>query len=903
LAETSSTIGRASDADVRLLHPTVSQHHARVSDLDGSPVLTDLGSSNGTRLNGADLAPREPQPLHDGDRIEIGPFELTYATEEAGMAGAAAGRTMVIPGRQPARLTITSAAGTSVHPLTADAVMLGRDSGNDIVVPIDAVSRRHARIERRDGTWRIVDLDSVNGLRLDGRKVPSHDLRDGDVLMIGRSVTLEYSDGTPGERAAAAIGEAVGAWEPGTARREVEVPEGAVFTVGRGAGTDLAVDHPQASRAHARVERRGGRLVIHDLGSAAGTFVNGQRVADRELLDGDVVRIASRRLSVREGRLEVADEEGALTLRAEHLSVTVAKGKCILDDVSLVIRPGEFVAVIGASGSGKSTLLNALSGFRPATAGAVTVNEVGLYANYDAYRTELGYVPQDDIIHLELPVTRALEYAARLRMPPDTTETERSDRIREVLRELDLSEAANTPIRQLSGGQRKRVSIAVELLTRPSLFFLDEATSGLDPATESQLMRLLRRLADQGRTIVLVTHATKNVMLCDNVVVMARGGRLAYAGPPDEALRYFEVKTIDDIYERLEARAPEEWGRRWSAQAAMEASLSGTGGPPSSARRSAPGAGVHAEATASVSAGPARRRVSSWREFVTLSRRYLDIIMRDRKSALLLLLIAPILGALDFIVWDRGMFDPTTGSATKVITMFFIATLITVLVGTVTSVREIVKEGPIYRRERMVGVRVLPYVASKVAVGSLFAIYSAVVLYVFMLLSVDFSHLTLADAGMLFVPFVLGTFSGLGSAGLGRGSHGGSGDAPRDPRPCAAVRLLRWHGAGEGPGRGWAGHRNRHLHALGAGRHGHGRTGEEGSVPGARHERLRSSGHQRPSDHGREGGVGTAARRPIRQHLHGGSGLLLGHVPCAGGSPPGRCSPAPEAQGPSIDVS
>jgi ABC-type multidrug transport system ATPase subunit len=452
----------------------------------------------------------------------------------------------------------------------------------------------------------------------------------------------------------------------------------------------------------------------------------------------------------------VADEEGNLRLDALHLKKVVAKGTSILQDVSLSIHPKEFVAIVGASGSGKSTLLNALCGFRPATAGAVLLNGVDLYDHFDAYRSELGYVPQDDIIHRELSVYKALDYAAQLRMPSDTTSAERHQRIREVLEELDLSGRADLPIQQLSGGQRKRVSIGVELLTRPSLFFLDEATSGLDPGTEAQMMRLLRRLADQGRTVLLVTHATKNVMTCDKVVILARGGYLAYFGPPEEALQYFGVNEFDEIYEQLEtARGPEEWAEHFHGSQQyrehVRARLAerGNGHSVGGARRAlqAPGESI--------------RRVSAMRQFWILSRRYLELVWRDKKTAALLLLIAPFLGVMDLLIWKRNMFDPVNGKAEQAITMLFLVGLITILVGTITSVREIVKEDAIYRRERMVCLQVLPYVGSKVAVGFLFAAYSAVVLFGFKLVAVDFSHLETVDLVKLFVPFLLGTFSGL----------------------------------------------------------------------------------------------------------------------------------------------
>ncbi len=217
----------------------------------------------------------------------------------------------------------------------------------------------------------------------------------------------------------------------------------------------------------------------------------------------------------------------------------------ILKNISVAFQPREFIVVVGQSGGGKSTLVDAIAGYRPATHGMVLVNGTNIYRNFEAVINDIGYVPQRDIIHYELTVYQALDYAARLRMPRDTRKAERHERILEVLDDLDLVERKDTPINKLSGGQIKRVSIGVELLTKPGLFFLDEPTSGLDPGTETAFMHLMRRLADQGRTIVMVTHATKNVMLADKVVFLARGGYLSWFGPPEEALKYFDQYRSD----------------------------------------------------------------------------------------------------------------------------------------------------------------------------------------------------------------------------------------------------------------------------------------------------------------------------------------------------------------------
>jgi len=785
-------VGRAADNDLSLPYATVSLHHARIlADAFGCGVM-DLGSSNGTRLNGVEIPIKVAQTLREGDLVEIGPFQLRFRASQA-RAGApaearpsapataaaaaqpGAGRTVVLPPDLPARLIVSTPEWTRELPLKKDSVTLGRDPDNDIVIDVDAVSRHHAVMQRRGPAYLITDLGSTNGINVAGELVKEKLLAPGDYVCIGHSVTLEYrgAEALAADMVAAALAAAgPGSLRPGAAGAPAapaqpvyEIREGDALVLGRGDQTSVHMAHPQVSAQHAEVQRQADQYVIRDMGSSAGTYVNGQLVSQQALRENDIIRIGPNQLVFEAGRLRLMSQEGSLRLDAFHLSKVVGKGQRILQDVSLSIKPQEFVAVVGGSGAGKSTLVNALCGFKPATEGAVLLNGVDLYTNFDAYRNEMGYVPQDDIIHLDLPVSKALDYAARLRMPGDTSRYEREQRVSEVIDELDLKACAERTVRQLSGGQRKRVSIGVELLTRPSLFFLDEATSGLDPGTESAMMKLLRKLADQGRTIILITHATKNVMACDKVVFLVRGGLLAYFGPPEDALTYFGVEEFDEIYERLESgTSPEEWAQRFLASPQLQEYVVRPLSEVAGARSGGFGGGygVGAQAPGGTAAAGARiRRTSSWNQFLILSARYLDIMRRDKKTLFLLLAISPVLGLLDGVTSKRNLFDPVRGSASKAVQMLFMASIIGILVGTITSVREIVKEDAIYRRERMVSVRVFPYVASKVAVGSLFALYSALVLFLFKIGFVDFGHLGALSLLELLFTFVLVTFSGL----------------------------------------------------------------------------------------------------------------------------------------------
>ena len=393
---------------------------------------------------------------------------------------------------------------------------------------------------------------------------------------------------------------------------------------------------------------------------------------------------------------------------SQGLTKTVRGGKTILNDVSLSILPGEFVAIVGGSGAGKTTLMDAISGVRPATGGTVLYNGRDYYASMALYRNVLGYVPQDDIIHTALPVRDTLRYAAQLRLPPDTSRAELDAAVDQTLAELGMTAQADTVVGALSGGQRKRSSIGVELLTQPRIFFLDEPTSGLDPATDAQMMRLMRHLADGGSTVVLTTHATKNVMLCDKIVFLARGGHLAFVGTPQRALEYFAADAFDEIYERLADEAtPEEWADALPRLARLRADALRAGAARARARRSRRGA------------APVARRVGQHRRPRAAGAAVLgphppafaDLHAESAEPG------PPADAAGDH---QRAGADPLPHDAfdldvenpsASVSILFFLA-FAAFQFGLFDGIQEIVKEIAIFRRERMVNLAILPIVLS-----------------------------------------------------------------------------------------------------------------------------------------------------------------------------------------------
>lgn len=647
--------------------------------------------------------------------------------------------------RKPPQLIVTVAGDAPItHTLTSNNVTIGRANDNNIVIPSKVVSRYHARLMQDDGGYMLVVLpEASNPVLHEGRPLSQPQrLNHGDKLRVGGldpglMVTMTYNSPTE----AILDGES----------KSIDFGTKTLITIGRDPENDVVLDSPNVSRFNSQIERVGQRYRVSDLRSSNGTFVNGQEITEATWLQpDDAVRIGTYRFVMGQDQLAQYDESKGLRVEAIGLNKWVRKDLNILQDISLVFQPREFVVVVGQSGGGKSTLVDAIAGYRPATDGKVLVNDLNVYENFDAIRNDIGFVPQKDIIHMELTVFQALDYAAQLRMPPDTTKEERYKRIDEVLADLDLAHRRDVQISGLSGGQQKRVSIGVELLTKPGLFFLDEPTSGLDPGTETALMQLMRRLADQGRTIVLITHATKNVMLADKVVFLARGGYLAWFGPPDEALAYFDSyrsererrardMEFDEIYSILDDRntgSAEDWANRYRQHVAYQKYIQA----PLSEQNLAPPS-VSQTMTSAVAAGPKRKKqVGGLRQFFILSSRNLKILTRDRFSLGLMLAAPPLVSLLDVVlslVLNKAPFDFVTGKLPEVMITLFLLSVYGVMVGGLAQMREIVKEQDIYKRERLVNLRLLPYILSKVWVAVLLAVYGAVVYTVVHFLAFD----------------------------------------------------------------------------------------------------------------------------------------------------------------------
>lgn len=530
------------------------------------------------------------------------------------------------------------------YTLAKPVINIGRDITNDIVINDRIVSGLHLRIVRQGNTFVLIHPHpdrpkTLNGLLYQGRKIRgdeqfSKTLTKGDIFRIGDEngtlVTLTYNDGTGTEQELL----------PGVQPIKLGASE---LTIGRKPDNNIVLSHPQVSAHHARLVREGGTYRIVDQNSTNHVYVNSELATNHLLRLGDEIRIGPYKLIFEGNQLTQYDESNFIRIDAQNLRKTGNNNVVLLNNISITIPPRKFVALVGGSGAGKSTLMDALNGLRPAQQGKVSYNGQDYYNNIPAFSTLLGYVPQDDIVHRDLTVERALYYAAKFRLPSDFTNEQIEQRIEEVLEDVEMTARRKLLVKKLSGGQRKRVSIAMELLANPSLFFLDEPTSGLDPGLDRKMMYLLRKLADAGHTIVLVTHATNNINACDYVCFLAQGGRLAYFGPPDEAKTYFGKTDFAEIYTSLEPtdenpNTPDEAEAKFKLSKEYQEYIV----EPLKALPTKTGGGLNRH-----SKGIQRpKRGNPFKQFLLLSQRNFELLKNNRSNLIILLLQAPLIALL-----------------------------------------------------------------------------------------------------------------------------------------------------------------------------------------------------------------------------------------------------------------
>ena len=646
--------------------------------------------------------------------------------------------------------------------------MVGRDPRSQIFIDDPSVSGRHGCFYINNGQLFYADVGSSNGSFINGKRVSGAvPLQPGSVVVLGSNQTAVgimvsqalsqpaapgYTPAAaplpaaypPQQQAPSGIPQTPGAYIQPSAPYSPPpytppAPSGAAapsyatpappqqqpppahgqnqkpLLIGRDATCDVILSQTNVSRFHAKLHRQGGQFVLEDNNSTNGTYVGGVRLVRPQIITpDDVIYIASACLRLKDGMLVEDDASGkGLSVQVRELVREVSdrsdksKTKIILDHVTLSIESNEFVAIIGGSGAGKSTLMNVLCGKTTAYGGQMTYNHTDAENSRGIFNSVIGFAPQFDILYHDLTLKQMLYYSAKLKMPPDTQPDEYEARIAQVIQMVAMTGHENTLVGNLSGGQRKRAGIAVELLSDPKLYFLDEPTSGLDPFTERNLMRLLKEMTKENKTIVVITHMTQNINLCDKVIILGTGGKLCFFGTPEDACAYFGVTDVVDIYDKINTD-PSGWQMKYRAIS-----------PPASGTLSSTQSGGR-EDTSGVNPG--------LRQFGVLTARYFRLIFSDRKRLLLLLLQAPILGALLMLVSNSSASGNVFDYVSDAKSMLFSLTCAAFWVGMLNSIQEICKERDIYEQESRSTVRMLPYIASKITVIGLISILQSLIL-------------------------------------------------------------------------------------------------------------------------------------------------------------------------------
>jgi ABC-type multidrug transport system ATPase subunit len=632
--------------------------------------------------------------------------------------------------------------------------LLGRSQTATVSFPDDrACSREQARIVRDGEGFAIENLSRSSTTSLNAKPIDGlAPVLDGATITFGvqkltfRSTGRQNIDATIIGRVASA---AVLSGQLTLDRR---------LTVGRQSFPGQAVfDHPAVSRRHTAFERTDKGVIVRDLGSTNGTFVNGARIdRPRPLAPGDQVDIGPFQLSFDGTNLVSKARSGNAELLVNGVDCDVRvsgeRGKTIriLHGATLQILPREFVCIIGSSGSGKSTLMNILAGRVTPSAGGVTLNGSDLHKAFEALKQDIAFVPQQDVLHEQLTLRQALDYAARLRLPVDTSAEQRRVVVETAAANVDLAERLDTKIAMLSGGQKKRASLASEILNRPSLLFLDEVTSGLDESTDWEIMRLLRRLADEGMTVVVVTHTLANIgEFCHKVVCMGRGGHTTFVGSPAKALGFFGVERLGQVFNRIDAEGAKVWRSRYE-DTALETTFLPPGGV--AGRVSA-----IPQAPRESPSVLARRIV---RQLTILTRRNVDLLLADRQTLTMAAVQSVVIGGL--IGYAFGSFGTGPDSINAKVALLFLLGLTAIWLGCNGASKEIVGELVIYKRERDINLSTAAFVASKFIVTLVFTIIQVTIVFVLTaLLAEQLPGGFLPQLGVVIMGALAGTTIGL----------------------------------------------------------------------------------------------------------------------------------------------
>ncbi|WP_082946935.1 FHA domain-containing protein [Mycobacterium sp. ACS4054] len=718
-------IGRDLRADVRVAHPLISRTHLIARFDQGRWVAIDNGSLNGLFVNHHRVSMVD---IQDGMRVNIGNPDGPALTFEVGRHQGSAGRPPLTasipivnpataaspqasapqsgapwPGQQSASAAFRQPSGPQpVHPPSAPQPV--HPPSGSVPSPPSAAQPRyptggqpapppsgpqHAPQIYRSQPMNLPPAQAAQPPGLETQRV------SGDASNLATSMMKILRPG-----------------------RAVESTPGAI-KIGRANDNDIVIPEVLASRHHATLVPTPHGTEIHDNRSINGTFVNGARVDSAVLHDGDVVTIGNIDLVFAGGTLARRDESATATrtggLDVRGVTWTIENNKTLLDDISLGAQPGTLTAVIGPSGAGKSTFARLVAGYTHPTRGTVAFEGHNVHAEYASLRSRIGMVPQDDVVHGQLTVQQALMYAAELRLPPDTTKDDRAQVVARVLEELEMTQHLHTRVDKLSGGQRKRASVALELLTGPSLLILDEPTSGLDPALDRQVMTMLRQLADAGRVVLVVTHSLTYLDVCDQVLLLAPGGKTAFCGPPSQIGPAMGTTNWADIFSTV-AGDPDGSKARYLAR-------TGPQPPPPPAQQPADlGDPSH---------------TSLFRQFSTIARRQVRLIFSDRGYFVFLALLPFIMGSLSMSVPGTvgfGTPNPMGAAPNEPGQILVLLNVGAVFMGTALTIRDLIGERPIFLREQAVGLSTTAYLLAKVCVYTVFAIIQSAIVTIIVLL-------------------------------------------------------------------------------------------------------------------------------------------------------------------------
>ena len=573
-----------------------------------------------------------------------------------------------------------------------DIVFFGRSMENDIVLSSNIVSRHHGQLTFDGNCWHMEDCNSRNGIVYQNARIASHVVETDSIYRID-AIGETISDG---------VLMLFSSEESNEEWKNVSIDQD-VISIGRDPSNVIVLPHSSVSKHHARIIRKGNAFFLEDLNSTNGVIVNNSRLNGQvPLHEKDVITITNSTLIFTSTLISYCCRHNGISVDVSDVVIRRKNGRksfITSDHVSLHVNPGELVAIIGGSGAGKSTILNAMCGYLKPSEGRVHINGSDLYRNFDSLKMIIGYVPQSDIVYDNLTLHDMLLYTAKLRLPADISPAEREEAISRAIDMVELTEKRNSYIKALSGGQRKRASIAVELLSDPNLLFLDEPASGLDPGTERNLMRSLRGMANNGKTVILVTHSTLQLQMCDKVVFMGKGGKLCYCGPLQDALGFFGVNDVVDIYAMITDHA-DEWATRYS-------------------EKNAP-LGILREQGASKTG----KQTDRLRQLGVLCQRYIKLVIHDRQRLLLLMAQAPILALLISFVANGDQFKRFEMTES----LLFALSCSAFWVGMLNAIQEICKERVILKREFMTGLSLTSYILSKILVLGLLCLIQSLLL-------------------------------------------------------------------------------------------------------------------------------------------------------------------------------